>query len=366
MLERLRADLPHLQLFQGYGMTESAALVSCLLPEDHAREDKLASAGRPGAGHRRVRSGPRTTRSSAAGEVGEVCVRGGQFMREYWRRPEETAEAFRGGWYRSGDAGYLDAEGFLFLVDRTKDMIVSGGENVYSTEVEQAVAAHPAVAQVAVIGVPHDLYGEAVHAVVVLKPGAHGHRAGADRPRQGPDRRLQGAEVGVVPRRAAAAVGRDEGAQARAAGAVLGGPRARGQLTGRGAGASAGDAAPASSRSGTGRATRSASDVVDWSCSHDAVRAGGGRDALDLARVACCRGARYAPASAIRLVTGADAAAGHSPRVLGERTASTRLVQSLLAFLQRGLRAVRRLRPRPRRRGDEPAGPAHGALRAAR
>jgi long-chain acyl-CoA synthetase len=91
-------------------------------------------------------------------------------MREYWRRPEETAEAFRGGWYHSGDAGYLDGEGFLYLVDRTKDMIVSGGENVYSTEVEQAVAAHPAVAQVAVIGIPDDVWGEVVHAVVVLKP----------------------------------------------------------------------------------------------------------------------------------------------------------------------------------------------------
>jgi len=151
-------------------MTESAALVSCLLPEDHQREDKLASAGRP------VQGTVVTIRSEedeelGAGEVGEVCVRGGQFMREYWRRPEETAEAFGGGWYRSGDAGYLDDEGFLYLVDRTKDMIVSGGENVYSTEVEQAVAAHPSVAQVAVIGVPHDLYGEAVHAVVVLRPG---------------------------------------------------------------------------------------------------------------------------------------------------------------------------------------------------
>jgi acyl-CoA synthetase (AMP-forming)/AMP-acid ligase II len=93
-------------------------------------------------------------------------------MREYWRRPEETAEVFRGGWYHSGDAGYLDEEGFLYLVDRTKDMIVTGGENVYSTEVEQAVAAHPAVAQVAVIGVPDDVWGEAVHAIVVLHPGA--------------------------------------------------------------------------------------------------------------------------------------------------------------------------------------------------
>jgi len=98
-------------------------------------------------------------------------VRGGQFMREYWRRPEETEAAFHGGWYHSGDAGYVDDEGFLFLVDRTKDMIVTGGENVYSTEVEQAVATHPAVAQVAVIGVPDDTWGEAVHAIVVLAPG---------------------------------------------------------------------------------------------------------------------------------------------------------------------------------------------------
>ncbi len=171
VLERLRKDLPDLQLFQGYGMTESAALVSCLLPEDHAREEKLASAGRPVQGTV-VSVRDAADVEVAVGEVGEVCVQGGQFMREYWRRPEETAEAFRGGWYRTGDAGRVDDEGYLYLVDRTKDMIVTGGENVYSTEVEQALAAHPAVAQVAVIGVPDDVYGEAVHAVVVLLPGA--------------------------------------------------------------------------------------------------------------------------------------------------------------------------------------------------
>ena len=169
ILDRLRADLPQLELFQGYGMTESAALVSLLLPEDHLREDKLASAGRPVAGTVISIQDPLGT-PLPVGEVGEVCIRGGQFMREYWRRPEETAEAFRDGWYHSGDAGRVDAEGFLYLVDRTKDMIVTGGENVYSTEVEQAVASHPAVAQVAVIGVPHDVYGEAVHAIVVPKP----------------------------------------------------------------------------------------------------------------------------------------------------------------------------------------------------
>lgn len=171
ILDRLRADQPQLELYQGYGMTESAALVSVLMPEDHLREDKLASAGRPVQGTV-VQIQDEDGNPLPAGEVGEVCVRGGQFMREYWRRPEETAEAFRGGWYHSGDAGRMDDEGYLYLVDRTKDMIVTGGENVYSTEVEQAVASHPAVAQVAVIGIPHEVYGEAVHAVVVLAPDA--------------------------------------------------------------------------------------------------------------------------------------------------------------------------------------------------
>ena len=171
VLDRLRRDQPQLELSQGYGMTESCALVSVLTWEDHQREDKLASAGRPVMGTVvSIQGEPGVL--LAAGQVGEVCVRGGQFMTEYWRKPEETAAAFEGGWYRSGDAGYLDAEGYLFLVDRTKDMIVTGGENVYSTEVEQALVSHPAVAQVAVIGIPDDTWVEAVHAVVVLMPGA--------------------------------------------------------------------------------------------------------------------------------------------------------------------------------------------------
>jgi len=103
--------------------------------------------------------------------TGEVCARGGNYMQTYWKKPEATEEAFRGGWYHSGDAGYLDERGYLFLVDRVKDMIVTGGENVYSTEVENAIASHPAVAQVAVIGIPHDTWGEAVHAIVVLSSG---------------------------------------------------------------------------------------------------------------------------------------------------------------------------------------------------
>ncbi|MHB8961124.1 MAG: AMP-binding enzyme, partial [Candidatus Limnocylindrales bacterium] len=142
----------------------------------HLREEKLASAGRPVQGTV-VQIQDEHGDPVPVGQVGEVCIRGGQFMKEYWRRPEETAEAFRDGWYHSGDAGRVDDEGFLYLVDRTKDMIVTGGENVYSTEVEQAVASHPAVAQVAVIGIPHDLYGEAVHAVVVLQPSSEATEA---------------------------------------------------------------------------------------------------------------------------------------------------------------------------------------------
>src|SRR4029079_11518429 len=101
------------------------------------------------------------------------CARGGNFMREYWNRPDETAQAFRGGWYHTGDEGFIDEGGYLFLVDRVKDMIVSGGENVYSIEVENAISTYPAVAQVAVIGIPHDTWGEQVHAIVVLREGAH-------------------------------------------------------------------------------------------------------------------------------------------------------------------------------------------------
>jgi long-chain acyl-CoA synthetase len=108
----------------------------------------------------------------AAGETGEVCAKGGNYMTEYWKKPEETEEAFQNGWYHTGDAGYLDEGSYLFLVDRVKDMIVSGGENVYSVEVENAISDHEAVAQVAVIGIPDETWGEAVHAIVVPHEGA--------------------------------------------------------------------------------------------------------------------------------------------------------------------------------------------------
>ena len=130
----------------------------------------LKSAGRPITGTS-LTIQDSTGQALEPGEIGEVCARSGNLMREYWHRPAETAAAFAGGWYHTGDAGRLDEHGYLYLIDRVKDMIVTGGENVYSAEVENALASHPAVAQVAVIGVPSERWGEAVHAVVVLKPG---------------------------------------------------------------------------------------------------------------------------------------------------------------------------------------------------
>src|SRR4029079_95935 len=103
------------------------------------------------------------------GEVGEVVIRGANVMQGYWNKPEQSADALRDGWYPSGDLGYADEDQFVFLVDRLKDMIVSGGENVYSTEVEEALYRHPAVLEAAVFGVPDEQWGEAVHAVVVLR-----------------------------------------------------------------------------------------------------------------------------------------------------------------------------------------------------
>ena len=106
------------------------------------------------------------------GSVGEIAARGPHVMAGYWNRPDETAAVLIDGWMHTGDAGYLDADGYLFVVDRLKDMIISGGENVYSAEVENALCSHPAVAMAAVFGLPDERWGERVHAVVVLKPGS--------------------------------------------------------------------------------------------------------------------------------------------------------------------------------------------------
>jgi acyl-CoA synthetase (AMP-forming)/AMP-acid ligase II len=156
---------------QAYGLTETTGMVAVLPPRDHASavNHRLRSCGRPLSnvvvkivGYDGVELRP--------GEVGEVVVRSPLTMKGYWKQAEATASAIRDGWLHTGDAGYMDADGYLYIHDRVKDMIVSGGENVYPAEVENVLSGHPAVADVAVIGVPDARWGEAVKAVVVLRP----------------------------------------------------------------------------------------------------------------------------------------------------------------------------------------------------
>jgi long-chain acyl-CoA synthetase len=168
-LERFRG----IAFLQSYGMTELSPVATMLMPRYHAFEG-------PDAGYTRSagqavfnadvvamdeRDAPVPT-----GTIGEICVRGPMVMQGYWRQPDLTAQTVRDGWMHTGDAGYIDARGFVFLVDRVKDMIVTGGENVYSAEVENVIYQHPAVHECAVIGVPSEAWGEAVHAIVVPKP----------------------------------------------------------------------------------------------------------------------------------------------------------------------------------------------------
>ncbi|HWE47324.1 MAG TPA: long-chain-fatty-acid--CoA ligase [Caulobacteraceae bacterium] len=169
LLREAMQRMPRTAFSQAYGSTETSAMGTVLAPEFHRKHDaRLRSAGRPV-----VCADLRVMRedgsAAAIGEVGEVQLRSPTVMSGYWRLPDETAKVLADGWYRTGDAGRLDAEGFLYVVDRVKDMIVSGGENIYSAEVENALASHPNVAACAVIGIPDPKWGEAVHAVVVLK-----------------------------------------------------------------------------------------------------------------------------------------------------------------------------------------------------
>jgi len=162
---------------QVYGMTETTGAITALRNEDHdpdgPRRGLLRSAGKP---HKSVEIrivDPDSGKDAILGEVGEVLTRSPYNMAGYWGKPEETAATLNPeGWLHTGDAGYLDADGYLYLHDRMKDMIVSGGENIYPAEVENVLLSHPSVADAAVIGVPDEKWGETVKAIVVLTPGA--------------------------------------------------------------------------------------------------------------------------------------------------------------------------------------------------
>jgi acyl-CoA synthetase (AMP-forming)/AMP-acid ligase II len=161
---------------QLFGQTEAPMMISTMSPRDHygadgtIARDRLSSAGRP-APLVTVAVMAEDGTLLPAGERGEIVVRGSLVMRGYYRDPAATAEASRHGWHHTGDIGYLDADNWLFIVDRAKDMVITGGFNVYSTEVEQAVMAHPAVADCAVVGLPDDKWGERVTAVVQVRAG---------------------------------------------------------------------------------------------------------------------------------------------------------------------------------------------------
>jgi acyl-CoA synthetase (AMP-forming)/AMP-acid ligase II len=167
---------------QVYGMTEACGVVTALGPAEHAdraNEHRLISAGQPVPGVLIEVRDPATGEPLPTGAEGEICVSTEQLMAGYWNRPDATASAIGDdGWLRSGDGGHIDADGYLYVTDRIKDMIISGGENVYPAEIERVLAEHPAVADVAVIGVPDDRWGEVPKAVVVAAAGQTVDEAG--------------------------------------------------------------------------------------------------------------------------------------------------------------------------------------------
>jgi long-chain acyl-CoA synthetase len=177
LLREAMQKLPHVEFSQGYGMTEGSALFTVLQWEDHRLENTdrafapVKSAGKPVMGVE-IRVVDANDNDVPVETAGEIIARGPNIMKGYWNRPEITAEVLRGGWMHTGDMGAYDEEGFLYILDRKKDMIKTGSENVYSPEVESAMCGHPAVLEAAAIGVPDSQWGESVRAVVALRPGA--------------------------------------------------------------------------------------------------------------------------------------------------------------------------------------------------
>jgi long-chain acyl-CoA synthetase len=169
LIYRTRAVLPHVKLVQGYGLSETGFLTA-LLDDEHT-SNRLTSCGRacPGIDVRVVDS---SGTEVPVGQPGELVARGGNVMRGYWQNPEESTRSFKDGFFRTGDLGRQDVDGYFYILDRLKDMIVTGGENVYSGEVEAVLYEHPAICEAAVFGIPDARWGELVTACIVLKPGA--------------------------------------------------------------------------------------------------------------------------------------------------------------------------------------------------
>ncbi|MCE7982750.1 MAG: long-chain-fatty-acid--CoA ligase [Caldilinea sp. CFX5] len=174
LIERLLELAPHCKLVQGFGQTETCAACTFLVGKYHVfagpHSGKTKSCGQALFGLE-VKIVDAQDKEVGRGEVGEIAVRGTTVMVGYWNQPEETARVLRAGWLHTGDAGRMDEDGFIYIVDRLKDVIITGGENVYSAEVENVLYRHPAVAMCAVIGIPNEQWGEQVHAVVVPREG---------------------------------------------------------------------------------------------------------------------------------------------------------------------------------------------------
>jgi long-chain acyl-CoA synthetase len=175
VLRKAMEVMPRVKLMHGYGMTEASPIVTLLDPRyttlDGPFAGRLKSCGQAAISCE-VKVVDVDRRELPRGEAGELAVRGANIMKGYWNKPAETAAVLADGWYYTGDGAYMDEQGFVYIVDRLKDMIISGGENVYSAEVENALSLMPGVGEVAVIGVPDEKWGERVHAIIVPKPGA--------------------------------------------------------------------------------------------------------------------------------------------------------------------------------------------------